>query len=161
VYVTCDLNQQHHIISTSLKLSKLDSTRVSTINIIIVANMMCSILLFLIVLGFSNGFTSVGKFRHPPTALNGLGDRFKKLINRNQDAIAVLDRVEDVTKVEETEMDVRRNAIGSEDNEDTTSDVKSDVVTELSETQKLMKQVKDSGVAGVISYALWEVSLLM
>jgi hypothetical protein len=27
---------------------------------------------------------------------------------------------------------------------------------ELSETKKLMKQVKDAGVAGVISYALWE-----
>jgi len=27
---------------------------------------------------------------------------------------------------------------------------------ELSETQKLMQQVKDAGVAGVISYALWE-----
>lgn len=26
----------------------------------------------------------------------------------------------------------------------------------LSETQKLMKQVKESGVAGIISYALWE-----
>lgn len=31
------------------------------------------------------------------------------------------------------------------------------VEQELSETQKLMKQVKDAGVAGVISYALWEV----
>lgn len=30
---------------------------------------------------------------------------------------------------------------------------------ELSDTQKLMKQVKDAGLAGVISYALWEVSL--
>lgn len=30
------------------------------------------------------------------------------------------------------------------------------VPEELSETQKLMKQVKDAGVAGVISYALWE-----
>jgi hypothetical protein len=27
---------------------------------------------------------------------------------------------------------------------------------ELSETKKLMKQVKDAGVAGIISYALWE-----
>jgi hypothetical protein len=27
---------------------------------------------------------------------------------------------------------------------------------ELSETKKLMKQVKDAGIAGVISYALWE-----
>ena len=27
---------------------------------------------------------------------------------------------------------------------------------ELSETQKLMKQVKEAGTAGVISYALWE-----
>jgi hypothetical protein len=31
-----------------------------------------------------------------------------------------------------------------------------EVEEELSETKKLMKQVKDAGVAGVISYALWE-----
>jgi hypothetical protein len=31
----------------------------------------------------------------------------------------------------------------------------------MSETQKLMKQVKDSGVAGVISYALWELGFWM
>ncbi len=30
------------------------------------------------------------------------------------------------------------------------------VVVELSETQKLMQQVKDAGLAGVISYAVWE-----
>jgi hypothetical protein len=29
---------------------------------------------------------------------------------------------------------------------------------ELSETQKLMKQVKESGTAGVMSYALWELA---
>ena len=27
---------------------------------------------------------------------------------------------------------------------------------ELSETQKLLKKVKESGTAGIISYALWE-----
>ena len=31
-----------------------------------------------------------------------------------------------------------------------------ETVEELSETQKLMQQVKDAGTAGVISYALWE-----
>ena len=30
------------------------------------------------------------------------------------------------------------------------------VEEELSETQQLMKKVKDAGLAGVISYALWE-----
>ena len=29
---------------------------------------------------------------------------------------------------------------------------------ELTETQKLMKQVKESGTAGVVSYALWELA---
>jgi len=29
---------------------------------------------------------------------------------------------------------------------------------ELSETQKLMKQVKESGTAGIVSYALWELA---
>jgi hypothetical protein len=32
---------------------------------------------------------------------------------------------------------------------------------QMSETQKLMKQVKDAGVAGVISYALWELGFWM
>lgn len=31
-------------------------------------------------------------------------------------------------------------------------------VEELSETQKLMKQVKESGTAGIVSYALWELA---
>jgi hypothetical protein len=31
-----------------------------------------------------------------------------------------------------------------------------DSTEKMSETQKLMKQVKDAGVAGIISYALWE-----
>ena len=29
---------------------------------------------------------------------------------------------------------------------------------ELTETQKLMKQVKESGTAGIVSYALWELA---
>uniref|UniRef100_A0A7S4I4C4 Uncharacterized protein n=1 Tax=Odontella aurita TaxID=265563 RepID=A0A7S4I4C4_9STRA len=33
-----------------------------------------------------------------------------------------------------------------------------DDVKELSETEKLLKQVKESGTAGVISYALWELA---
>lgn len=32
------------------------------------------------------------------------------------------------------------------------------VEQELSETQKLMKQVKESGTAGIVSYALWELA---
>jgi hypothetical protein len=31
-----------------------------------------------------------------------------------------------------------------------------EIEEEMTETQKLMKQVKDSGVAGFVSYALWE-----
>jgi len=59
---------------------------------------------------------------------------------------------------------------GSEKEESTTAVVEDDtkyymkevkdeeceVPEEMTETQKLMKQVKDSGTAGVISYALWE-----
>ena len=32
------------------------------------------------------------------------------------------------------------------------------VEEEMSETQKLMKQVKEAGTAGVVSYALWELA---
>merc|ERR1711920_1041412 len=34
--------------------------------------------------------------------------------------------------------------------------VEAEVKEDLSETQKLMQQVKDAGIAGVISYAAWE-----
>lgn len=37
-----------------------------------------------------------------------------------------------------------------------TVEIKDEVNKEMSETQKLMQQVKDAGVAGVVSYALWE-----
>jgi len=37
-----------------------------------------------------------------------------------------------------------------------TTDEECAIPEEMSETQKLMKQVKESGTAGVISYALWE-----
>lgn len=43
----------------------------------------------------------------------------------------------------------------------TTSEIKDDecvVEEELSDTQKLLKQVKEAGTAGVISYALWELA---
>ena len=43
----------------------------------------------------------------------------------------------------------------------TTSAIKDDecvVEEELTETQKLLKQVKEAGTAGVISYALWELA---
>lgn len=42
---------------------------------------------------------------------------------------------------------------------DTTTDAlesNKEMEEEMSETQKLMKQVKDAGTAGIISYALWE-----
>ena len=38
----------------------------------------------------------------------------------------------------------------------TDGDDECEVPEELNDTQKLMKQVKDAGVAGIISYALWE-----
>jgi hypothetical protein len=36
--------------------------------------------------------------------------------------------------------------------------IKKEEEKELSETEKLMKQVKESGTAGVVSYALWELA---
>lgn len=38
----------------------------------------------------------------------------------------------------------------------TTIDEEYEIPEEMSDTQKLMKQVKESGTAGVVSYALWE-----
>lgn len=42
--------------------------------------------------------------------------------------------------------------------EQATADDECDVPEEESETQKLMRQVKESGTAGVVSYALWELA---
>jgi hypothetical protein len=127
--------------------------------------MKSGIIVYSCFLAFTEAFTPVGKYNyHPPTALNGLGDRFKKLINRNKETVAVLEREEEEVAIAKgTDVVVADDAIAGTEEEIAvvvTSELKTDAETELSETQKLMKQVKDSGVAGVISYALWEVSPL-
>jgi hypothetical protein len=86
-------------------------------------------------------FTSPSALGRRPTASYGLGNRFKKLIGRKEDTVAVLD-VPDVSGVDDVE------TVKPPEPE-----------KEKTETENLMQQVKDSGVAGVISYALWEVSL--
>ena len=53
---------------------------------------------------------------------------------------------------EVSEMEIKEE---SETKKASTAGVK-DSGEEMTETQKLMKQVKESGVAGIISYALWE-----
>jgi hypothetical protein len=48
--------------------------------------------------------------------------------------------------------------ITSEGNGGADVEVKNEEEKELTETEKLMKQVKESGTAGVVSYALWELA---
>jgi hypothetical protein len=48
--------------------------------------------------------------------------------------------------------------ITSEGNGEANVEVKNEEEEELTETEKLMKQVKASGTAGVVSYALWELA---
>jgi hypothetical protein len=69
---------------------------------------------------------------------------------------------------ESTVLDKAETAVNGEDkSQPLAAEVPNDAVTavqegeEMSETQKLMKQVKDAGVAGVISYALWELGFWM
>ena len=46
----------------------------------------------------------------------------------------------------------------SQKNGETNVEVKNEEEKELTETEKLMKKVKESGTAGVVSYALWELA---
>lgn len=77
-----------------------------------------------------------------PTAAHALGDRFRGLLGRKQQ--------EESVSVMEPEINLESKTVAVEE-------VKQG--EELSETKKLMKQVKEAGTAGIISYALWEVSL--
>jgi hypothetical protein len=69
---------------------------------------------------------------------------------------------------ESTVLDKAETAVNGDDKSQLlATEASNDAVTavqegeEMSETQKLMKQVKDAGVAGVISYALWELGFWM
>ena len=101
--------------------------------------------IFIIVnmLALGTAFTSPSVIGRPTSAVYGFGDRLKNLIGSKQDKIAVLD-VSEMPSVDDVE------AVTPPPPEPEKG---------KSETEKLMQQVKESGVAGVISYALWEVSL--
>jgi hypothetical protein len=77
-----------------------------------------------------------------PTTTHALGDGFRGLLGRKQQ--------EESISVMEPEINLESKTVAVDE-------VKQG--EELSETKKLMKQVKEAGTAGIISYALWEVSL--
>jgi uncharacterized protein (UPF0254 family) len=99
------------------------------------------ILIILSIAALGTAFTSPNTLGRRTTASFGLGNRFKKLIGRKEYNVAVLD-VPEVSGVDDGE------TVKPPEPE-----------KEKTETENLMQQVKDSGVAGVISYALWEVSV--
>ena len=91
--------------------------------------------------------------RRRTTTVYGIGDRLKNFIgrNNNEENVAILEREESPEAVVASTDDAASPSAVAESLE-----IKKDET--MSETQKLMQQVKDSGIAGVISYALWEVS---
>ena len=104
--------------------------------------------LLLNIAAVATAFTAPRFHGRRTTTVYGIGDRLKNLIGRSND--------ENVATLEMEEIP----AVASEDDAVTeTLETKDEETT--SETQKMMQQVKDSGVAGVISYALWEVSFDM
>lgn len=111
-------------------------------------------LLFLLNIAVAAAFTSpsfiVG--RRSTTAVYGIGDRLKNLIgrNNNEDNVAILEREESPAAVANDDDAAAVTAVLTD-----TLETKKEEET-MTETQKLMQQVKDSGIAGVISYALWE-----
>jgi len=90
--------------------------------------------------------------RRRTTTVYGIGDRLKNFIGRNnsEENVAILEREESPEAVARTDDAASPSAVAE------SLEIKKDET--MSETQKLMQQVKDSGIAGVISYALWEVS---
>jgi hypothetical protein len=64
-------------------------------------------------------------------------------IDKEESAFATIDKSEVIT---------------AEGNGEANVEVKNEEEKELTETEKLMKQVKESGTAGVVSYALWELA---
>ena len=99
------------------------------------------LIILLNTLALGNAFTPPSIVGRRTSAVYGLGDRLKNLIGRKEDMVAVLDDPE-VSSVD----DVGAVTPPPEPEQ------------EKNETEKLMQQIKESGVAGVISYALWEVS---
>jgi len=85
--------------------------------------------------------TAFAPMRIPSTTVAHVVGR-TRLFERNEFSAAVLER-------ETTETPTLNTTVAVEQNDKHTEE-------ELSETQKLMKQVKEAGTAGVISYALWE-----
>jgi hypothetical protein len=99
-----------------------------------------------------------------PPFLKKLGSRGAK--QSQDDDVAVLERTSDDTNVATNDMKAYLETVKSVEVETTNGatttngaavEVKSqDDEEEQTETQKLMQQVKDAGLAGIISYALWE-----
>ena len=118
---------------------------------------MKAIFVLLGIMPFTAAFTAPTTFvaGRRTTAVYGLGDRLKNLIGRKEVDVsaAVLDKEEvaDGINVE--------GALEIAESMNVEDAVEIPKEEEKSESAQMMQKVKDAGVAGVISYALWEVSL--
>jgi hypothetical protein len=132
----------------------------------ILSRLMLSWILCGVVIGTASAFvpssvryggSSVAFVPHRPTSatveMYGLKDRFGKVVRsvigrgkeeENMAAVGVMEKPALETAADPTK-------------ELSAVDETCEPPEEMTETQKLMKQVKDAGVAGIISYALWEV----
>jgi hypothetical protein len=104
--------------------------------------------LLLNIAAVATAFTAPSFHGRPTTTVYGIGDRLKNLMGRTNDENVGILEIEEIPAVASGD-DAVTETLETKDEETT------------SETQKMMQQVKDSGVAGVISYALWEVSFDM
>lgn len=94
------------------------------------------------VAALSSGFTLQIPARHHGTKLLRMAERSQTLEKMEES----IQSVNETTLADNVAMEDVANKSGE-----------TEVKEELSETQKLMQQVKDAGIAGVISYAAWEV----
>lgn len=92
----------------------------------------------------SRGLSSPPSFGRTFSAPLALRNPFRRNVEEEKDtAVATMDApVATASPESTTEVELGAPVVVEED---------------LSETQKLMKQVKEAGLAGVVSYALWEV----
>lgn len=75
---------------------------------------------------------------------------------RNTEEVAVVDPPTASTTVDTMKVDMNDHSVSTDVVPIAVVEEQQGPAKELSETEKLLKQVKEAGLAGVVSYALWE-----
>ena len=77
-------------------------------------------------------------------------------LQRNTEEVAVVEPPTTTTTIDTLEVEGSNHSVSTEVVPINAVGAQQEPSKELSETEKLLKQVKEAGLAGVVSYALWE-----